>query len=120
MDLSAAVLGFAWISLAWHRSAYERARRLHVRCNAHVDVWGIVFFSHQLGSFLGGWGAGRLYDIQGNYDLMWWISVGLGVFAAVIHWVDLRAAGAAPGNIGGAGMSTIGTGLEKNRRARAS
>jgi len=49
-------------------------------------LWGIVFFSHQLGSFLGGWGAGRLYDIQGNYDLMWWISVGLGIFAAVIHW----------------------------------
>ena len=49
-------------------------------------LWGIVFFSHQLGSFLGGWGAGRLYDIQGSYDLMWWISVGLGVFAAVIHW----------------------------------
>src|SRR6478752_5031130 len=49
-------------------------------------LWGIVFFSHQLGSFLGGWGAGRLYDLQGNYDLMWWISVGLGIFAAVIHW----------------------------------
>ena len=49
-------------------------------------LWGVVFFSHQLGSFLGGWGAGRLYDIQGNYDLMWWISVGLGLFAAVIHW----------------------------------
>ena len=49
-------------------------------------LWGIVFFSHQLGSFLGGWGAGRLYDLQGNYDAIWWISVGLGVFAAVIHW----------------------------------
>jgi hypothetical protein len=49
-------------------------------------LWGIVFFGHQLGSFLGGWGAGRLYDIQGNYDLMWWISIGLGGFAAVIHW----------------------------------
>ena len=40
----------------------------------------------ELGSFLGGWGAGRLYDIQGNYDLMWWISIGLGLFAAGIHW----------------------------------
>jgi hypothetical protein len=49
-------------------------------------LWGIVFFGHQLGSFLGGWGAGRLYDIAGNYDLMWWIAVGLGVFAAAIHW----------------------------------
>jgi MFS family permease len=53
----------------------------------HVSMlWGIVFFSHQLGSFLGGWGAGRLYDIQGNYDVMWWIAVGLGAFAAIIHW----------------------------------
>jgi len=49
-------------------------------------LWGIVFFSHQLGSFLGGWGAGRLYDIKGNYDLMWSIAVGLGGLAAVIHW----------------------------------
>jgi hypothetical protein len=49
-------------------------------------LWGIVFFSHQFGSFLGGWGAGRLYDLQGNYDLMWWISIGLGLFAAAIHW----------------------------------
>src|SRR5262245_26709090 len=50
-------------------------------------LWGIVFFSHQFGSFLGGWGAGRLYDVQGNYHLVWWISVGLGIFAAVIHWL---------------------------------
>jgi predicted MFS family arabinose efflux permease len=49
-------------------------------------LWGIVFLSHQIGSFLGGWGAGRLYDIQGDYQMMWWISVGLGIFAALIHW----------------------------------
>jgi predicted MFS family arabinose efflux permease len=49
-------------------------------------LWGIVYFSHQLGSFFGAWGAGRLYDVQGNYDAMWWISVGLGVLAALLHW----------------------------------
>ena len=49
-------------------------------------LWGIVFFGHQLGSFLGGWGAGRIYDLRGDYGLMWWISVGLGVFAALLHW----------------------------------
>ena len=49
-------------------------------------LYGIVFFSHQVGSFLGGWGAGRLYDLRGNYDLMWTISIGLGLFAAVINW----------------------------------
>jgi MFS family permease len=49
-------------------------------------LWGIVFFSHQLGSFFGGWGAGRIYDLRGDYGLMWWISVGLGVCAALLHW----------------------------------
>jgi predicted MFS family arabinose efflux permease len=49
-------------------------------------LYGIVFFSHQVGSFLGGWGAGRLYDLRGNYDLMWAISIGLGLFAALINW----------------------------------
>jgi predicted MFS family arabinose efflux permease len=49
-------------------------------------LYGIVFFSHQVGSFLGGWGAGRLYDVRGNYDAMWWLSIGLGLFAAAIHW----------------------------------
>lgn len=49
-------------------------------------LWGIVFFSHQLGSFLGGWLPGLLYDIQGNYDLMWQLSVALGVASAAIHW----------------------------------
>jgi hypothetical protein len=45
-----------------------------------------VFFSHQLGSFLGGWGAGRLYDVRGNHDLMWWISIALGLLSALINW----------------------------------
>lgn len=47
---------------------------------------GIVFFGHQVGSFFGGWGGGRLYDLQGNYDTMWWISIGLGLVAALLHW----------------------------------
>ncbi|MEO1281067.1 MAG: MFS transporter [Pseudomonadota bacterium] len=49
-------------------------------------LYGIVFFSHQLGSFLGVWLAGALYDRLQSYDMMWWVSVGLGVFAALIHW----------------------------------
>jgi predicted MFS family arabinose efflux permease len=49
-------------------------------------LFGIVFFSHQLGSFLGGWGGGRLFDLTGDYTLMWWISVALGLFAALCHW----------------------------------
>ena len=46
---------------------------------------GFIFFSHQVGSFLGVWLGGRLYDATGSYDLVWWIAVGLGVFAALIN-----------------------------------
>lgn len=49
-------------------------------------LFGFVFLSHQLGSFAGLWLAGRLYDVTGSYDAMWWISVGFGLFAAAIHW----------------------------------
>ena len=46
---------------------------------------GFVFLSHQVGSFLGVWLGGRLYDLRGNYDLVWWIAVALGVFAALVN-----------------------------------
>ena len=49
-------------------------------------LFGFVFFSHQVGSFLGLWMAGRFYDLTKSYDIMWWISIGLGLFAAIIHW----------------------------------
>jgi predicted MFS family arabinose efflux permease len=48
-------------------------------------LFGFVFLSHQVGSFLGLWLAGRLYDMTGSYDAMWWISIALGLFAAAIH-----------------------------------
>jgi MFS family permease len=81
--LFAASLGFLWLGTVPLTSGLVG----YMFGPVHMSMlWGIVFFSHQFGSFLGGWGAGRLYDIQGNYDLIWWISVGLGVFAAMIHW----------------------------------
>jgi predicted MFS family arabinose efflux permease len=49
-------------------------------------LFGFVFFSHQVGSFLGLWMAGKSYDMTKSYDTMWWISIGLGLFAALIHW----------------------------------
>jgi predicted MFS family arabinose efflux permease len=49
-------------------------------------LFGFVLFSHQMGSFLGVWLAGVLYDQTKSYDMMWWISIGLGLFAALIHW----------------------------------
>ncbi|MDY8109046.1 MFS transporter [Fulvimarina sp. 2208YS6-2-32] len=47
---------------------------------------GAVFFSHQVGSFLGVWLGGYLYSIYGTYDPVWWLGVGLGLFAALVHW----------------------------------
>lgn len=48
-------------------------------------LFGIVFLSHQLGSFTGLWLAGLLYDMTKSYDTMWWISLGLALFAALVH-----------------------------------
>ncbi len=47
---------------------------------------GLVFLSHQIGSFLGVWMGGYLYDRMGSYDTVWWFGVALGVFAAIVHW----------------------------------
>jgi MFS family permease len=79
----AASLGFLWLGTVPLTSGLVG----YMFGSTHLSMlWGIVFFSHQLGSFLGGWGAGRIYDLQGDYGLMWWISVALGVFAALLHW----------------------------------
>ena len=81
--LFSAALGFLWLGTVPLTSGLVG----YIFGPTHMSMrWGIVFFSHQLGSFVGGWGAGRLYDITGNYDLVWWGSVGVGVLAAIIHW----------------------------------
>jgi len=46
---------------------------------------GFVFLSHQVGSFLGVWLGGRLYDVTGSYDVVWWIAIALGIFAAIVN-----------------------------------
>jgi len=48
-------------------------------------LYGIVFFSHQLGSFAGVWLGGKMYDVYGDYTLVWWVGVGVGAFSALIH-----------------------------------
>ncbi|MEM9344851.1 MAG: MFS transporter [Pseudomonadota bacterium] len=60
-------------------------------------LYGIVFFSHQLGSFLGVWLGGRMYDITGDYTLVWWIGVGVGVFSAIVH-LPIRENRQSPGS----------------------
>ena len=59
---------------------------------------GVVFFGHQIGSFLGAWLGGFLFDLQGSYEIMWLLSIGLGVFAALCHWPikEQRLGGMAP------------------------
>jgi MFS family permease len=53
---------------------------------------GVVFLSHQIGSFLGVWMGGYLYDKLGSYDVVWWLGVAMGIFAAIVHWpIEERA-----------------------------
>jgi len=48
-------------------------------------LYGFVFLSHQIGGFLGVWLGGRMYDLTGDYTLVWWIGVGVGAFSALVH-----------------------------------
>lgn len=48
-------------------------------------LYGIVFFSHQLGGFLGVWLGGRMYDAFGDYTMVWWIGIGISAFSALVH-----------------------------------
>ncbi len=54
---------------------------------AHLSMLGgFVFFSHQIGSFMGAWLGGVLYDKTGSYNIVWYICIALGVFGALINW----------------------------------
>jgi MFS family permease len=48
-------------------------------------LYGLIFLSHQIGGFLGMWLGGSLYDLYGDYMLVWWIGIGVGAFSALIH-----------------------------------
>jgi len=49
-------------------------------------LYGIAFLFHQVGAFLGGWLGGKVYDVTGSYDIVWYISIALGVFGAIINY----------------------------------
>jgi MFS family permease len=78
----AAVMGLLWLSTIPPTNAVV-AQIFGV---AHMSMLGgFVFFSHQIGSFLGVWLGGVLYDKTGSYDIVWYLSIALGVFAGLIN-----------------------------------
>ncbi|MBN7769078.1 MFS transporter [Marinobacter daepoensis] len=48
-------------------------------------LYGLVFFSHQLGGFLGVWLGGSMYDLYNDYTVVWWVGVGVGALSVLIH-----------------------------------
>ena len=81
--LFATVMGLLWLSTVPLTTAIV-AQIFGLKFMA--TLFGVVFLSHQIGSFLGVWLGGLLYDRTGSYDLMWWAGVFFGVFAAIVHW----------------------------------
>jgi MFS family permease len=77
-----AVLGLLWLSTVPPTSGLV-AQIYGARYMS--TLFGIVFFSHQVGAFIGLTIGGRLYEMTGSYDTTWWLSVALGLFAAVVH-----------------------------------
>lgn len=77
-----AVMGTLWLSTIPPTNA-TIAQIFGVQ---HLSMLGgFVFFSHQIGSFLGVWLGGYLYDATGSYDIVWYISIALGIFAALVN-----------------------------------
>ena len=78
----AAVMGILWLSTVPLTSGIV-AQVFGLRFMA--TLFGIVFLSHQLGSFMGVWLGGYLYDRTGSYDVVWWTGVALSIVAALLH-----------------------------------
>ena len=78
----AAVMGALWLSTVPPTNA-TIAQIFGVQ---HLSMLGgFVFFSHQIGSFLGVWLGGYLYDATGSYDIVWYIAIGLGILAGLVN-----------------------------------
>lgn len=77
-----AVMGMLWLSTV----PPTNATVVQIFGVAHMSMLsGFVFFSHQIGSFMGVWLGGYVYDRTGSYDLVWYIAIGLGVAAALLN-----------------------------------
>jgi predicted MFS family arabinose efflux permease len=77
-----AVMGFLWLSTVPPTNAIV-AQIFGVQYMSMLG--GFVFLSHQVGSFVGVWLGGLLYDATGSYTVVWWIAIALGVFAALVN-----------------------------------
>lgn len=78
----AAVIGFLWLSTVPPTNAVVA----QIFGAQHLSMLGgFVFFSHQIGSFLGVWLGGKLYDATGSYDVVWWLSIALGIGAMLAN-----------------------------------
>jgi predicted MFS family arabinose efflux permease len=78
----ASVMGLLWLSTV----PPTNATVAQIFGVAHLSMLGgFVFFSHQIGSFMGVWLGGVLYDKTGSYDIVWYISIALGIFAALVN-----------------------------------
>jgi len=79
----ASVMGLLWLSTVPPTNAIVA----QVFGVAHLSMLGgFVFFSHQVGSFMGVWLGGLLYDQTGSYDIVWLIAIALGLMAAAVNW----------------------------------
>ncbi|MCZ6628097.1 MAG: MFS transporter, partial [SAR324 cluster bacterium] len=78
----AAVIGFLWLGTVPLTSALV-GQIFGVQYLS--TLFGFTFLSHQMGSFLGAWLGGYLYDLTGSYNTVWYISVVLGLLAALLH-----------------------------------
>jgi len=82
VGIFAATMGALWLSTVPPTNAIV-AQMLGVR---HLSMLGgLVFFSHQIGSFMGVWLAGHLYDLTGSYQVVWWLAIALGLVAAAVN-----------------------------------
>jgi predicted MFS family arabinose efflux permease len=81
MYLFAFGMGLLWLSTV----PLTQALVAQIFGTRHVSMLaGVVFFGHQIGSFCGAWLGGVIFARQGSYDMAWWISMGLAIFAAVV------------------------------------
>ena len=102
----AMAMGVLWLSTVPPTSAIVTQQFGPTNAGA---LFGIVFLSHQMGSFIGAWLGGELVDTTGSYTTMWWLSVGLGVFAMVMHL--LIDEGPVPEPPSSAGIGVVPAGL---------